>query len=434
MIDILVVDDEVQACKNVRSFLEKKGYRVAEAHDGIDALAYFEKEEISKEISLVILDLKMPKMNGFEALQQIKDKYPATEVIIITALGDLQLAVKCMQKGAFCYLTKPVNLANLEVEIKKAFEKQRLSTKSIDYQKNLEEQVAEKTLEVRNVYTQLEYNFFAFIRIFVDILEHYDTFIGTHCKRVGILAERTGRKFGLGDKTLQELEIAGLLHDIGLIKIPRKIQYTPMKQLNQTEISLVKSQTVLAQETLKQVDRLNRVGWIIRSHLERFDGTGFPDGLKGKEIPLESRIISVVNAYDEMKCRHRFSSGKVFTNRSEEEIALDHLKEFSGTRFDPEVVQRLNVVLVEMKLSQREKLLVPLQYLEEGMTIAEDISAANGELLVHKGSILSSVQIETLCHYLETSAPISGEVYVYTDQTQNTKDTKNASDSHDNKT
>lgn len=434
MIGILVVDDEIQACKNLRSFLEKKGYSVAEAHDGVEALAYFEKREIPEEIALVILDLKMPRMNGFEALQQIRNKYPATEVIILTALGDLQLAVKCMQKGAFCYLTKPVNLANLEVEIKKAIEKQHLSVKNIDYQKNLEEKVAEKTLEVKDVYKQLENNFFAFIRIFVEMLEHYDSFIGMHCKRVGILAERTGRKFGLSDKALQELEIAGLLHDIGLIKIPKKIQYTPMKQLNQAEIALVKKQTILTQETIKQVDRLNRVGWIIRSHLERFDGTGFPDALKGKEIPLESRIISVVNAYDEMKYRHRFSSGKGFRNRTEEEAALDHLKEFSDIRFDPEVVQKLNAVLVEMTLFQRDKFLVPLQYLEEGMTIAEDISSDNGELFVQKGSILSSMQIEKLRQYLDTNEPISGEVYVYTDQSQNAEDTKNASDSHDNKT
>jgi HD-GYP domain-containing protein (c-di-GMP phosphodiesterase class II) len=283
----------------------------------------------------------------------------------------------------------------------------------LDYKRNLETKVAEQTTEVRALNTQLETNFFKTIMMFVDLIGLYDPFLGGHVKRVAILAERMGRRFQLGEKKLHELEIAGLLHDLGRMGMPEKMRDVPIKELNEKEIEALSDQTVMTQRVLSPIERLADVGSMIRSHLEWFDGRGFPDGLSGESIPLESRILCVANAYDEVKNRRRFRQSRPDNSKSGEDAALAHLKENSGKQFDGKVVDKLFEALEEIKLAQMGAIVVSVSELKDGMTLADDMYSDDGRLLLAKDNKVSAIQVTRIQNYHRITGAIGGKIYVY---------------------
>lgn len=409
MIRVLVVDDEPQILENVRRILGKKGYYTDGANNGMEAIEAMAKNPAE----LVLMDMRMPVMNGLEALKRIKKDTPDVEVIMITAVGEVDIAVECMKAGAIGYLTKPINAEHLFFEMDRALAHRRLYLENLDYKRNLETKVAERTVEVRTLYTQLETNFFKTIMMFVDMMGLYDPFLGGHVKRVAILAERTGRRFQLGEKKLQELEIAGLLHDLGRMGMPEKMRDVPIKELSEKEIELLSDQTVMTQRVLSPIERLADVGVVIRSHLEWLDGRGFPDGLTKDLIPLESRILCVANAYDEVKNRRRFKQHQQAAGKSGEEMAVAHLKENSGKQFDGKVVEKLLEALEEIKLGQMGAVSVLVGELKEGMTLADDMYSDDGRLLLAKDNQLSAIQVARIQNYHKITGAIGGKIYVY---------------------
>jgi response regulator RpfG family c-di-GMP phosphodiesterase len=409
MARILVVDDEPQICENVRKILGKKGYYTDGANNGLEAIEAMAKNPVE----LVLMDMRMPVMNGLEALKRIKKDAPDTEVIMVTAVGEVDIAVECMKSGAIGYLTKPINAERLFLEIDRAFTHRRLYLENLDYKRNLETKVAERTVEVKTLNTQLETNFFKTIMMFVDMIGLYDPFLGGHVKRVAILAERTGRRFHLDERKLQELEIAGLLHDLGRMGMPEKMRDVPIKELSEKEIELLSDQTVITQRVLSPIERLADVGVMIRSHLEWCDGRWFPDGLKKESIPLESRIICVANAYDEVKNRRRFKQHRPAEGKSGEETAVAHLKESAGKQFDGKVVEKLLEALEEIKLGQMGAMTVLVNELKEGMTLADDMYSDDGRLLLAKDNQVSAIQVARIQNYHKITGSIGGKIYVY---------------------
>ncbi len=377
------------------------------AFNGKEAIEILKQEEFA----LVLMDIKMPVMNGMEALRRIKRDYPYTEVIMTTAVEELNTAVSCMKEGAYSYISKPIGFEALDLDIQRALERRRLVLENQDYQRNLEIKVEERTQEVKALYHRLEKSFFSSIRIFIELIELYDPFIGSHCKRVGILAGEVAKRFPMSKIDIQEIQTAGYLHDIGKLGIPEHIDKAPFEKLNERDICRVKKQTIYAQEVLSTIDRLKNAALFIRSHLERVDGTGFPNGLKGDEIPIESRILSVVNAYDEMRFRCRFSLSS--TGKPDERVALSHLKEYAGKRFDRDVVNKLEEVLSDLKTSKKPKELVSIEELRGGMTLAEDITDKTGKIVFKKGSLLSAIQIMKIQGLGEDIKEFKKEVYVY---------------------
>lgn len=409
MTRVLVVDDEPQILENVRRILGKKGYYTDGASNGLEAIEAMAKSPAE----LVLMDMRMPVMNGLETLARIKKDNPDTEVIMITAVSEVEVAVECMKAGAIGYLTKPINAEHLFFEIDRALTHRRLQLENLDYKRNLETKVAERTAEVRTLYTQLETNFFKTIMMFVDLMGLYDPFLGGHVKRVAVLAERTGRKFQLGDKKLQELEIAGLLHDLGRMGMPEKMRDVPIKELSEKEIEVLSEQTVMTQRVLSPIERLTDVGVIIRSHLEWMDGRGFPDGLKNDAIPLGARILCVANAYDEVKNRRRFKQHRPADSKSGEEAAVAHLKESVGKQFDGKVVDKLLEALEEIKLGQMGAMTVMVNELKEGMTLADDMYSDDGKLLLAKDNQISAIQVARIQNFHKITGSIGGKIYVY---------------------
>ncbi|MBF0293469.1 MAG: HD domain-containing protein [Nitrospinae bacterium] len=299
------------------------------------------------------------------------------------------------------------------MEITQAIERRKLLVENRDYQKNLEVKVKERTQEVQKLFGLLEENYFKTILMFVDLMELRDPFLGGHSKRVALLATRTGKKFNKDERWLQDLEVAGLLHDIGTLGLPEKTLKIPRDKLSEAELELLANQTIVSQETLSAIERLKNPARIIRSHMEWIDGHGFPDGLKDEQIPIESKILAVANAYDEVKNRRRFNVEPMASHVSDEARAISHLKEHAGKHFDRKVVEKFIETIEEIILAQKGAYVVSIADLNEGMTLAEDLTADNGTLLLAKGNRLSNLLITKIRNYSKMVSLISMKILVY---------------------
>lgn len=408
MNSVLIVDDEVKACEVLGKMLTRKGYATYEAHNGVEALDVLSE----RKIELALMDIRMPVMDGMETLRAVKKAHPTTEVLMLTAISDLNTALECMKAGAYGYLTKPVSASELLVEIEKALERRKLLLENMDYQKNLELKVEEKTQEVGQLYERLDVDFHKAAMMFVDLMGVRDPFLGSHSKRVAVLAGMTRKKFKHTVEDLKEIEIASLLHDVGTLGIPDKMRDMQYSEMGMEQKKLVKRQTIIAQEIFKSIERLQNAGRIIRSHLEWFNGKGFPDGLRGTAIPLESRILCVVNAYDEIKHRRRFDVG-IDPGRKPEEMAILYLRSNAGTHFDGDVVKAFLEVLEIIWSSKKSVHEVTINDLKEGMALAADLYAENGQLLLSEGNSLSAIMISKIKSYSELVSPVKQKIYIH---------------------
>jgi len=409
MAQILVVDDEREACKNLKKILGKKGYLAFEAYNGEEALDILSK----RSIEVVLLDIRMPVMNGIEALRIIKQDYPDTEVIMTTAISGVKVATECMKTGAYTYITKPIDVDSMLLEIERALERRKLFIENREYHNELEKRVKERTKKVHQLYKLLEESFFQSVRMFLDSIELYDQFLGGHSKRVAVVSRKLGESFHMDNKRIDDLEIAGFLHDIGTLGIPDRIRYSLYDELFEEEIKLVKQQTIMSQKVLETIERFNNPGKIIRSHLERVGGGGFPDGLKGDKISLESKILGVVNAYDEMKYRGRFFTTEQLQYKSKDDLAILQLKQQAGRAFDRKVVDRLLEILEKEELSRKKAITVRLHELRPGMVLAETLKAENGKKLLAAGNVISPILISKIINYNSHVSAISGKIYVH---------------------
>jgi len=300
---VLVVDDEPKVTEMVGHFLKMKGFTVLKAANGVEVLEQAEKNRPE----LVLMDIRMPKMDGMECLKQMKTRFPETEVIMVTATGEIETAISCMQLGAFGFLMKPVDFPLLYAEANKALEHQSLVRKLNDYQKNLELKVEERTGEISALNQRLKGSFLTSIKMLISLLEAYDPFVAGHLRRVAALSRQLCMALNMPQKDVVPVEMAALLHDIGTVALPRKLRVVKFSELTKDEIALVRQHTVIAQNIMSSFDELETSGLIVRSHLERIDGTGFPDGLMDEKIPFGAKVVGVANAYDELTSRRRFS-------------------------------------------------------------------------------------------------------------------------------
>lgn len=394
---ILVVDDEPQITETLSRFLKMKGFTVYRAGNGAEAL-----EIAAKNIPDVVLsDIRMPGMDGIECLKHMKERYPETEVIMATAIGDLETGISCLQAGAFGYLMKPLDLQAVYAEVNRALEHRSLVLKVNDYQKNLEQKVDERTKEIQLLNTKLKDNFLKSVRMLIGLIETYDPFIGGHLRRVAALVRETGKRLKLSPKDMLDLEMAALLHDIGTVSLPKKLKETPFAGLTAEEVSFVKQHTVFAQNILSPMGELANVGAIIRSHLEHLDGSGFPDGLLDEKIPLCSRILGVVNAFDELVSRRRFTMENLASDEAREEFAFKHLYSLASKHFQRNIIKNVQEAAESMNLKVGRLIKVPLNKLKPGMVVAKDIHTNEGTLLLAKGFTLDQGLIKQLSTFCE---------------------------------
>jgi response regulator RpfG family c-di-GMP phosphodiesterase len=323
---ILVVDDEASVRDLITRTLASHGFACHTAADGRRALARLEQQPHA----VVLCDIRMPEMDGLELLQRVKEQWPLTEVIIITGVFELQSAVQAMRDGAYDYLTKPFTMEQVLFAVRRAFHKRDLEIQNRYYQEHLEAEVELRTVELLESNQRIQQLFVAMLKTLANTLEARDQYTHGHSERVAARAVEVGRHLGLPDAELSQLELAGLLHDIGKIGAREEVLHKPGR-LTPEEYEHVQAHCEIGERILRPVEEFSPLLDYVRHHHERVDGTGYPDGLPGHQLSVGAKALAVCDAYDAM------TSERPYRAPYSHEHACEELRRCSGTQFDPEV-------------------------------------------------------------------------------------------------
>jgi putative nucleotidyltransferase with HDIG domain len=319
----MVVDDDAQVRRSIARVLQAQGLSTVEASSGPEALGYL---EASGEVPLIISDINMPEMDGLAFLREALQRYPDTAVVMLSGVAEVTTAVECLKLGALDYLAKPVLIDEVRARVDKALEKRELVRQNRFYQQHLETRVRE--LDRLNKQSLING-----VQMLVHALEAKDAYTSGHSARVSRYAVKTAVQLGWTGDRLEHIRLGGELHDIGKIGTREDILNKP-GALTPAEVEHIKGHAVLGERILApSLAESPTVLRIVRSHHERMDGAGFPDGLAGSEIPLEARIVAVVDAFDAM------TTSRAYRPSRTPDQAVQELQRCGGTQFDPEVVQ-----------------------------------------------------------------------------------------------
>lgn len=317
----LIVDDEPHLRRALVRLMQGDGFSCDEADSGLEALRVLAR----RPATLVLTDLHMPKLDGIGLLREVRDLYPDTAVVLITAVADVATAVGCLAEGAMDYLTKPFHLEEVRARVRQALEKRRLIIENRGYQMGLEAQVAAQA-------RRLEELFFASIQSLAEALEVKDPYTHGHSLRVSSYSTAIGRALGLEGETIHQIELGGRVHDVGKIGV-REAVLNKSGPLSDEEYQHIMTHPAVGWRILAPLLReMPQALHIVRSHHERFDGHGIPDGLAGERIPLEARIAAVADTFDAMTSMRPYRPGLTLAE------TLVELRRCSGSQFDPEVV------------------------------------------------------------------------------------------------
>ncbi len=319
----LVVDDEPRLRQVLVRLMEADGFACEQAGNGVEAL-----EVLSRgPVTMLLTDLRMPRMDGIELLREVRARYPDTAVILITAVSDVEVAVSCLAIGAMDYLTKPFHLEEVRARVAQALEKRRLIIDNRDYHERLEDRVREQA-------RRLEELFLASVQSLAEALEVKDRYTRGHSIRVSQYSTAIASALELDDETVRQIELGGHVHDIGKIGVREAVLNKPGK-LTEEEYEHIMTHPVVGWRILSPLlgDAPLALN-IVRSHHERYDGRGIPDALAGERIPIEARIAAVADAFDAMTTVRPYRSGTRMTI----EDAMAEIQRCSGSQFDPAVV------------------------------------------------------------------------------------------------
>jgi len=327
---VLIVDDEFDIRELLGDFLLGEGYQCYLAADANEALNIFKS---TTDIDLVMSDIRMPGKSGLDLLSEIKEIDGDVMVVMISAVKDIESAISAMSKGAYDYVAKPFKLTEVGLIAKKAIEKRKLILENKEYQKQLERKVAERTGELKEALYQLDQTYLFTLRALVVALDTRDEETQGHSLRVVKFTLKLAELMGIKDETqLKVIEYGALLHDIGKIGIPDAILRKPGK-LTPEEWEVMKTHPTIGFNILHKIKFLEDASQIVLHHHEKMDGSGYPDGLKGENIPLGARIFAAADTVDAMTSDRPYRKALTFEQASEELI------KYSGVQFDKNVVE-----------------------------------------------------------------------------------------------
>jgi len=329
----LVVDDEAIVRRSVVRMLEAQGFTCLEAgtgREGLDVLAS------NGELPLIISDLRMPELDGIGLLREVRRRFPDTAVVMLSGMAETSVAVECLHLGAADFLVKPVSVSEMHARVARALEKRSLVMQNRYYQAHLERRVQEQAQRIRELFLEG-------VQMLARALEAKDAYLRGHSVRVSRYAVETGRLLGLDDQELEQIRIGGELHDIGKIGTREAVLEKP-GTLTDDERHQISQHPVLGERMLAPLARESpAVLRIVRSHHERLDGSGFPDGLRGEDIPLEARIVAVADAFDAM------TSERPYRDPRAPGEALRELERVAGSQLDPGAVEAFTAAFPDPK-------------------------------------------------------------------------------------
>jgi cyclic di-GMP phosphodiesterase len=315
---ILIVDDEASGRFTLESILEPEGYLLVMAENGYEAI------EKAKAIlpDVILLDVMMPGMNGFEVCQRIRsdEKLAEIPIIFLTALDDRQSLLNGLEAGADEFISKPYDRYELRARLLGITRLNRYRKLTIE------------RLNLELAHTELMSAYDATIAGWSHALDLRDKETEGHSQRVTHLTLKLAKAMGLNDEELVQMRRGALLHDIGKLGIPDAILHKPDK-LNEEEWHLMRQHPQYAYDMLYPIEYLHPALDIPYYHHEKWDGTGYPHGLKGKEIPLSARIFAIADVWDAL------TSDRPYRPAMTDEVASTYIREQSGRHFDPQVVE-----------------------------------------------------------------------------------------------
>ncbi len=325
---ILVVDDEESIREIVCSMLTTASYKCRQAASGTEALALLESGE---EFELMLSDLMMANLDGIGLLERTKERFPDMPVVMVTAVHDISVALGAIRNGAYDYLLKPFEREQLLATVRRALENRRLKLENREYQTRLEELVEVRTQQLKKALVDLERSYDITLEALGDALDKKDAETEGHSKRVTAFTIAIARAMGLSKDLIAVIARGAFLHDIGKMAIPDAILRKPGK-LTPEEVLVMREHCYHGYAILKKIPFLVEAAEIVYAHQEKYDGTGYPRGLKGEQIPLGARVFSIADTLDAI------TSDRPYRPAQNIEVARAEIKLFRGRQFDPEIV------------------------------------------------------------------------------------------------
>lgn len=337
---MLLVDDEIELVEVVADALRMSGFEVDAISSSIDALARVKPGAYD----VLITDMNMPGLHGVDLQRQCLEIDPTLAVIVVTAGSDVRQAVECLKSGAHDFIVKPFDLDDLAIRISKALESRRLGMIARDlerenevYRLQLEARVAQQSEQLRSMFERA-------LQSLAHALEAKDVHTRNHSERVAAVALALAREVAPEPRSFQQAVVtAALLHDIGKIGIPESILRKP-SGLTPEDFAFVKRHPEIGESILQPIYASSIILSAVRHHHEAYDGSGYPDGLEGEEIPLAARIIAVADSYDAM------TSARPYRSAIPRKRAIEILEEGAGTQWDAEVVLTLVDIAADGRL------------------------------------------------------------------------------------
>jgi len=347
---ILVVDDEEAIREVVSTMLESRGYRCSAVSNGRSAQDYVRKETPD----LVLSDMIMPEMDGIKLLDWLHGFDPEVPVIMVTAIHDISTALEAIRRGAYDYILKPFEKDQLYHGVERALQHRRLVIEVRNYQADLERKVELRTAELRAKNIELEQSYDDTLEALGSALDLKDAETEGHCQRVTAFTICIAKAVPVPITYLPILARAAFLHDIGKMAIPDSILRKP-GPLDNDEKRIMRTHCEIGYNVLTRIPFLRDAAEIVLAHQEFFDGSGYPRGLRGEQIPLGARIFSIADALDAMISDRPYRKALPMSH------ACQEIRRCSGTQFDPKVVEVFLSIPEQTWVELRENLGSPFR-------------------------------------------------------------------------
>ncbi|MGO4479311.1 HD domain-containing phosphohydrolase [Massilia sp. 2TAF26] len=409
---ILCVDDEPNILAALRRLFRKESFRVLCAESAAAGVAVLEQERVD----IVISDMQMPEMNGTEFLECVRRRWPDTLRLLLTGHADVESTISAINRGEiYRYITKPWNESALLLVIRDALERQRLEREKLrlevltrqqndalrDLNATLEQRVRDRTAELSAAqnslqasHERLKSNFLTLIKVLSSLIEMRGGAVAGHGRRIADLARRIALRMGLTPREAQDVFVAGLLHEIGKTGFPDSLLGMPESMLRGDNLGRYRKYPLLGEQLLMPLEELREVAAIVRAHRERFDGSGFPDGVAGFDIPLAARILAVAHDFEALQ------QGLLVQQQMDARRATDLVVESRGKRYDPGVVGAFYDIRTGRSISEEvAEIAMGITQLKPGMVLSRDLLSAEGALLLSTDHVLSERMLKQLAEF-----------------------------------
>ena len=352
-LSVLYVEDDVNIRKSMEAYLKKLFNLVRSAENGKEGLELF----ATREFDIVVTDLSMPVMDGIEMIEEIKKQNETQAILITTAHTESNYMLSAIKDGVDGYIIKPFDFPQLNYELFKAVQKIKMHQENEAYKLHLSDMVEDKTHELENLIDYQNNNYEKTLASMVAMIEQRDTYTAGHSKRVAKYSQMIAKEMGYSEEDCTLIHQAGILHDVGKVGTPDAVLLNP-KALNDLEYKLIQGHVSVSYKLLSSIPMFTSLAEIVYSHHERYDGRGYPRGLKADEITPLARIMIVADSFDAM------TTNRIYKSRKTVDQAIEEIIRLSEEQFDPKVVKSAVKALTNVKIDENVNQL-PQTKLEE---------------------------------------------------------------------